>query len=70
MEAKSIEEVRKTILEDVFIESGVVSGKHREICMAFNECSGTRRSSLSRLFSSTKSRPSERGKLRDDPGDG
>jgi hypothetical protein len=51
VEAENIEEVRKTIEEDVFIQSGVVSGRHSEVDMAFNECSGTGRSSLSHLFS-------------------
>lgn len=56
VQAENIEEVRKTIEEDVFTENGVVSGRHSEIWTAFNECSGTGRSSLSRLFSRARER--------------
>lgn len=61
VEAENIEQVRKTVEEDVFIQNGVVSGKHSEVDMAFNECSGTGRSSSSRPFS-------KRARERSDPG--
>lgn len=61
VEAENIEQVRKTVEEDVFIQNGVVSGRHSEVDMAFNECSGTGRSSSSRPFS-------KRARERSDPG--
>ena len=61
VEAENIEQVRKTVEEDVFIQNGVVSGRHSEVVMAFNECSGTGRSSSSRPFS-------KRARERSDPG--